>query len=131
MFSVVDGVLIKDLPYEDPTTLVSIWKAWPSWQGQEGLDYVWDHIQFPWEEYLNVRAGTASLSAVAAYQNDDRVLFGNGVPTELSAGLASANLFEVLGVQPVLGRSFVTDEVPPEADPARVVVLSHDDFGYQ
>ena len=125
MFSVVDGVLIRDLPYQDPASLVSIWKAWPSWQGQEGLDYVWDHIQFPWDDYLNVRNGIASLSAVAAYQNDDRVLFGRGAPTELSAGLASANLFDVLGVRPVLGRSFLIDEVPPEAEPARVVMLSH------
>lgn len=126
MFSVVDGVLIKELPYEDPATLVSIWKAWPSWQGQEGLDYVWDHVQLPWEEYLNVRDGTSSLSAVAAYQNDEHVLFGRGAPTEVSAGLASANLFQVLGVQPVLGRSFRTDEVPPDADPARVVMLSYE-----
>ncbi len=47
MFSVVDGVLIKELPYDDPASLVSIWKVWPSWQGQGGLDYVWDHIQLP------------------------------------------------------------------------------------
>ncbi len=126
MFSVVDGVLIKDLPYEDPATLVSIWKAWPSWRGQEGLDYVWDHIQFPWEDYLNVRDGTPSLSAVAAYQNGDYVLFGHGAPTSLSVGLASANLFDVLGVRPVIGRAFLDEEVPPEGEPASVVLLSHE-----
>ena len=126
MFSVVDGVLIKDLPYEDPATLVSIWKAWPSWRGQEGLDYVWDHIQFPWEDYLNVRDGTPSLSAVAAYQNDDYVLYGRGAPTSLSAGLASANLFDVLGVRPVVGRAFLDEEVPPEGEPARVALLGHE-----
>lgn len=126
MFSVVDGVLIRDLPYEDPSTLVSVWKAWPSWRGQDGLDYVWDHIQFPWEDYLNVREGVTSFTTVAAYQNDDHVLFGRGEPVPVSTGLASANLFSLLGVEPVLGRGFAVDEVPPEGEAAKVVLLSHE-----
>jgi putative ABC transport system permease protein len=126
MFSVVDGVLIKDLPYEEPATLVSVWKAWPSWRDQDGLDYVWDHIQFPWEDYLSVREQVPSLSRVGAYQNDDQVLYGRGSPTPVSTGLASANLFDLLGVRPLLGRTFSLDEVPPEGEPARVVILSHE-----
>ena len=126
MFSVVDGVLVRELPYRDPETLVSVWKAWPAWRGVDGLDYVWDHIQLPWEDYLEVRAGAPALAEVAAFQNDEKVLYGRGVPTRLSVGMASANLFPMLGVRPVLGRVFADDEVPPGGEPARVALLGHE-----
>jgi predicted permease len=126
MFSVVDGVLIRDLPYDDPSTLVSIWKAWPDWRGQEGLDYIWDHIQMPWADYLSIRSASAALDEVAAFQRGARVLYGRGAPRPISVGFASANLFDLLGVAPVLGRDFGPDEVPPDGGPAPVVVLSHE-----
>jgi predicted permease len=126
IFTVVDAVLIRDLPYEDPSRVVSVWKAWPAWRSQDGLDYVWDHIQLPWEEYLAIRDGVPSLADVAAYQNDANVLFGRGEPLRVSTGLASANLFSLLGVRLALGRAFRPEEVPPEGDAARVVVLSHE-----
>ena len=125
MFSVVDGVLIKRLPYHDPEEVVNIWKAWPSWQGEEGLDYTWDHIQFPWVDYLNVRDNASTLVAVAGHAQSVRVLTGDGPAQELSVGEASANLFGMLGVPMVLGRPFAPDEVAPEGSPARVVILSH------
>jgi putative ABC transport system permease protein len=127
IFSVVDGVLIRDLPYRDPEGLVSIWKAWPEWREIEGLEYVWDHIHFPWIDYMSLRDGATTLSGVAAFYNDERVLIGEGRPEELSVGMASANLFQVLGVQPTLGRTFLEEEVPPGAvESALVALLSHE-----
>jgi predicted permease len=127
IFSVVDGVLIRDLPYSDPERLVNVWKAWPSWQGVEGLDYTWDHIQYPWPDFLTLRDHATTLSAVAAFQNMDRVLTGVGEPERLSVGGASPNLFNLLGVPPVLGRVFSEEEVPPAVtEGAKVVILSHE-----
>jgi predicted permease len=127
IFSVVDGVLIRDLPYRNPERLVSIWKAWPEWREIEGLEYVWEHIHFPWVDYMNVRESATTLSGVAAFYNDERVLIGEGRPEELSLGMASANLFQVLGVQPTLGRTFLEEEVPPgAAEGALVAVLSNE-----
>jgi len=127
IFSVVDGVLIRDLPYRNPERLVSIWKAWPEWQEVDGLEYVWDHIHFPWIDYMNVRENATTLSGVAAFYNDERVLVGEGRPEKLSLGMASANLFQVLGVQPTLGRTFLEKEVPPgTAEGAPVAVLSYE-----
>ena len=55
IFSVVDGVLIRALPYRDASSLVSVWRAWPSWRNQGQLDAIWDHIQFDLANYRNVR----------------------------------------------------------------------------
>jgi hypothetical protein len=93
----------------------------------EGLDYTWDHIQYPWPDFLTLRDHATTLSAVAAFQNMDRVLTGVGEPERLSVGGASPNLFNLLGVPPVLGRVFSEEEVPPAVtEGAKVVILSHE-----
>ncbi|UCG84811.1 MAG: ABC transporter permease [Gemmatimonadota bacterium] len=128
MFSIVDGVLLKDLPYHDPEQLVTIWMANPSWRGQENLDRFWDAIEVRPVDYLSFRDHAKTLSSVAAFQeafdDGEGVLTGEGVPEALSVYQASANLFETIGVQPILGRTFLTEEVAPEGDAARVAVLS-------
>ncbi len=128
IFSIVDAVLIRDLPYRDPERLVSVWKAWPNWRGVEGLDYVWDHIAFPWVDYQNVKTHATTLSDVAAFTSVDLMFTGQGEPERLSVGRASANLFDLLGVQPVLGRTFMPEEVPPiaEQEGSPVVLLSYE-----
>jgi len=126
IFSVVDGVLIRDLPYRDPDRLVNVWKAWPSWRGVEGLDANWDRIQLPWVDYKNVRDNATALSEVATVQQTDLALTGAGEPVRLSVGRASVNLFDLLGVRPALGRTFSEEEMPTSgAEGAQVVLLSH------
>jgi putative ABC transport system permease protein len=127
IFSVVDGVLIKDLPYRDPSSLVSVWRAWPSWRGRGLLDDQWDHIYFPSSDYLNVRDYAGTLSDVEAYRALHVTLTGGGRAEEVSVGRVTDGLFELLGVQPVLGRAFVEEEtLPAAARGARVAVLSNE-----
>jgi predicted permease len=127
MFSVVDGVLIRDLAYRDPETLVSIWRAYPDWRERDGLRNLWDHVQFTWTNYISVRDHATTLSQVAASGHGRRTLVGEGGAVRVSVGRASANLFDVLGVRPFLGRSFLEEEVPPRAvEGAKVVILSHE-----
>ncbi len=125
VFTVVDGVLIKQFPYEDPETIVNVWKAWPSWQGREGLDYTWDRIQFPWVDFVGLRDNARAFTEVAAHAQATTVITEGGPTEELSVGEASGNLFSTLGAQFVVGRSFSSDETAPEADPLPVAILSH------
>ena len=128
IFSVVDGVLIRDLPFRDPDGLVSVWKAYPHMRGVEGMDYTWDHIHFPWVDYQNVANHATSFFEVAAFMNNEVVLTGDAEPELLSMGRASANLLEMLGVRPLVGRTFSNEEVPPlgPQEGANVVLLSHE-----
>lgn len=126
LFGVVDGVLIRELPYRDPSSLVSVWRAWPSWREQGQLDAIWDHIQFDLANYDTVRDNAASLAHLEAHVAQRRVLSGHGRAEEISIGLATAGLFDLLGVSPALGRTFATDEaLPAAASGARVALLSH------
>jgi predicted permease len=128
IFSVVDGVLLQDLPYEDPGSLVSIWEAFPSWREMEERDAMWDRVQFTFRDYLDLRRGATLIKDVAVYAGwGEMALTGAGAPEQLSVGIGSANLLRVLGVEPVLGRGFLPGEDAEQAgQAAQVVVLSHE-----
>ncbi len=128
IFSVVDGVLLRDLPYEDPGSLVSVWQAYPSWQEMEGRGPQWDRVQFTFRDYLDFRAGGTLFEDVAVFAGwGELALTGTGTPARLSVGYGSANLFTLLGVRTILGRGFLPGEDASQpGQAARVAVLSQE-----
>ena len=110
VFSVVDGVLLKPLPYEDPDGVVMLWTRYlpPS-----GFDIAKFAISGP--EILDYRESTRALSRVGIYQpSSSRTLTGHGGEAErISVTLISADVLAALGVRPMLGRAFTTEEDTP------------------
>jgi putative ABC transport system permease protein len=123
VFSLVDGVLMREMPYEQPGELVNIWKTFPAWQGQDVLDDAWDKVGLNWSEFLTLRDNSQLLAEVAVRRNRTMVLTGAGAPERLEVGGASSGLFPMLGVRPLLGRVFLPGEEGPGT--ARLAVLSH------
>lgn len=123
MFSITEGVLLRQLPYERPGELVTVWKTFPEWLSNEQLASMWDmgHLAYP--DYERWRALQTMYVDVAIYGDTDMTITGNGPPERLFVGLASASLLPVLGVRPELGRFFLLEEEGRGA--ARVAVLSH------
>jgi len=113
VFSIVNGVLLSPLPYREPERLVKIWETLP------GLSEA--TVSYPdsrdWQERARVFDGVAVYSP---YSN--KTLTGGDVPERVGVGLASANLFDVLGLAPVIGRGFRPDDDRPGV--ARVVMLA-------
>jgi predicted permease len=128
LFSVVDGVLLRELPYAEPGTLVSVWEAFPSWQDDEALGRLWDRVQFTHRDYREVRSATRTLTDVALFAGwGEMALTGSGAPQQLSVGHGSANLFQTLGVRPLVGRAFLPGEdATAPGGAARVAVLSYE-----
>jgi putative ABC transport system permease protein len=124
IFSVVNGVLLKDLPYRNAEQLLSIWKVYPP----GGSVPAGDQVQYTYDDYLALRDGTKLLQDVAVYAGfESAALTGTGTPERLSVGEGSANLFEVVGVRPILGREFLPGEEGSPGTPAsRVAVLSYE-----
>lgn len=115
MFSVVNAVLLRPLPYNDPARLVTIWEESPD----RGLS------QIP-VSYANLRDWVdqnQSFEQISAYQFANRNLTGAGEPARLLTIRASANLFSLVGATPLLGRTFLPDEDNERA--AHVVILAH------
>ena len=108
MFSVVRGVLLRPLPYREPERLAAIWPT----RAISNAELV----------YLQHNA--RSLSDVAAFSPGWGIaMTGAGDPRQLAAARTSTNFFQMLGVQPALGRVFA----PTESDPGNwdVAILSH------
>src|SRR5262245_58077278 len=113
IFSVIRGVLLAPLPYRDPGRLVQLF-------GRSDDSPHWS-VSVP--EYLDYRTQATRLEALAAWKVLTGNLVGGGRPERVSIGAGTASLFPLLGVPPVLGRSFDPEEDQVGHD--QVVVLTH------
>jgi predicted permease len=115
IFSVVDTVLLRSLPYYKPDQLVTVTETLPKMGA--------DEIGVAPGEYQDYRNQSSSFSQVAAYQSDSFNLTGAAQPVRVNAAKISASVFPLLQVAPVLGRTFTEEEDRDGA--GKVVVLSH------
>jgi putative ABC transport system permease protein len=114
IFSIVDGVLLRPLPYDNPEQIVSLDERSPDGALNGGVSTA---------NFLDWRGGSTAFTAMAAVRRINMTLVGRGEPMILSGERVSAGYFDVWGTQPVIGRTFRPDEERLGDD--RVVVLSH------
>jgi putative ABC transport system permease protein len=115
MFSAVDAVLIRPLPYADADRLVMVWDD----STRTGGESKFFSTPAEWHEW---RRHNTVFTDIAASQPGDAIISGDGEPEELAARKVSGNFWSVLGAQPLLGRVFTEKE---DTQGARVVVISH------
>jgi putative ABC transport system permease protein len=111
IFSLVNAVLLRALPFKDPAQLVSIGKQ-PGAGGLPGLAAY---------EYLAWKDRSTSFDELAAYSSDNFNLIGKGEPERISCAQVTATLFTTLGVQPVRGRTFLPEEDRPGQNAVAIV----------
>ena len=115
IFSVVNTVLLRPLPYRNPDQLVMVWED--DTKGGYPRDTPAAANYMDWRNQSSVFEGMAAI----ADQNFN--LTGTGDPEKLVGRRVSANLFPLLGVEPQIGRAFLAEEDQPGRN--RVVVISH------
>jgi putative ABC transport system permease protein len=114
MFSAVDGVLIRPLPYADADRLVMVWDH----ESSTGTSRFFS-TPAEWREW---RAANTVFTDIAATDPGQRTLSGDGEPEELAGRRVTGNFWSVLGVQPELGRVFNEQE---DKQGSKVAVISH------
>ncbi|HET9982955.1 MAG TPA: ABC transporter permease [Longimicrobiales bacterium] len=118
IFSVVDGVLLRPLPYPRADRLVAVWGRFLP---ESGFDFPTFPLSPP--EYRDYRSQTRTMADVAALDGfGATIVASDGAPIRVSGGLTTANAFALLGVGPALGRTYGAAEDVPNGP--RVVVLS-------
>lgn len=121
VFSVVNGVLLKPLPFPDSERLVSVIGRFDP---ESGFNFPEFPLSGP--EYVDYRSESRAMEDVAAYRRFSVTVGGPGAePERVIAALASANLFSVLQVTPVAGRPFGAADDAPDA-PATAILS----YGY-
>ncbi len=115
MFSVVNSVLLRPLPFHEPERLAMIW------EDASSIGFAQD-TPAP-GNYADWKAQTQTFAELAARDNRSFNLTGDGEPEKLHAYGVTANLFPMLGVAPALGRNFSAQEDQPDAP--KLVIISH------
>ncbi len=112
IFSVVNAVLLQSMPFEKPERLVMIWEQSP----RTGEPNVINPTNF-----LTWRKRSQSFERMAAFGEFDVSITGNGEPEVIRCMAVSHGYFEILGVQPILGRWFTANEDLPNSPPVTIL----------
>ncbi|MEO8140965.1 MAG: ADOP family duplicated permease, partial [Gemmatimonadota bacterium] len=126
IYTVVDGILFRPLPFRDAGRLIAVWQTYPHWKKEPILRRSWDRIGLSIPEYIDWRGAQKSFRNVAIWGTDGRTL-GEGASRELvGLTMASASFLDVLGVEAALGRFFLPGEDVVGGAP--VTVISYDNW---
>jgi predicted permease len=118
VFSVLNAVLLRPLPFYKPEKIVAL----SPYDLLGGAQNVNEHSSCSYPDFLDWRAQNRVFERIAVYTHQSLTLTGGKEAIHIQGGVVSADLFRLLGVQPMLGRAFLTTEDEPGN---RVVVLSH------
>src|SRR3954454_19307063 len=117
IFSVIDTVLLRPLPFKNPDEIVNIWGRYANDSGS-----VRGNVHsFP--DYVDLRDQSRSFAAMAAYTRTGGTLSLSEDAKALEGLAITPEMFDVLGVQPLLGRGFTKEDAKNDAD--RAVVLTY------
>ena len=116
IFSAVNGILLKPLPYASPSQLVTI-TALKDFSG--GIRGTMDMSQDAWKK---VQVQTPAIAQMAFWRREGHILTGDAAPENIPAAQVSSDFFQVLGTKPLLGRPILMGDTQPGAK--RVAVIS-------
>jgi putative ABC transport system permease protein len=108
IFSAIDAVLLNPLPYKDSDRLMVVWET----NRQLGPE-MWDRNEVAIGNFLDWRSRNQVFDQLGALFYTDMNLTGIGSPERIKSCVVTSNLFQVLEVQPMLGRSFLPEEEVP------------------
>jgi len=111
IFSVVNGVLLNPLPFHNASRIVSMF--------EETQNFAQGSISYP--NFLDWQGDNRSFEAMAAYRATDGSITGVAQPENVRAQRVSANFFPILGVNPILGRNFTSEEDRRGASPTALI----------
>jgi predicted permease len=124
VYSLVDTILLRPLPYRHPEQLVVVSETEPQMGGDT-------EVGMAAGEYLDYRDRNRSFTQTAAYEAAGFNLTGAGTPLRVNAAAVTASVFPLLGVTPRLGHTFTADDERPGSTPVAVLSYSmwRDHFG--
>lgn len=111
IFSVVNGVLLNPLPFAHSEQLISLFEKIPNF----------DNGSISYPDFVDWQRMNTTLSGIAVYRSVGFNLSGNGEPERLRGEMIAAGFFEILGVKPLLGRTFTSEDDRLGANPTVMI----------
>src|SRR4051795_7182110 len=116
IFSVVNAVLLRQLPYANPDRLVRVFTEFPNFPNG-GLRHFW--ISPP--EFLDLRRDATTFQAMEGWANQGANLAGASEPVRSTVSFVSGGMLQMLGVNPMMGRVLSPDDDAPSAPQTAVI----------
>ncbi|MEN3334543.1 MAG: hypothetical protein V7641_3908 [Blastocatellia bacterium] len=113
IFSVVNAILLRPLPFKNPDRIAMVWMN----NGKLKVDQDWH--SYP--NYVDYREQTTTFEEIAAFNDRSFNLTGTGEPVRVIGAWSTASLFPVLGIAPIYGRTFNVEEEEPGKDLVAVI----------
>ena len=104
IFSIINAVLLRPLPYSDPSKLVMIWQTIPA--NRMGIDRLPPSVA----QFIDWRERSKSFQTMTAITSVSMSLTGFGEPERVNGARVSANFFDLMGINPRIGRGFTASE---------------------
>ncbi|MEO6727256.1 MAG: ABC transporter permease, partial [Blastocatellia bacterium] len=117
IFSVVNAVMLRPLPYQQPERLVAVWES-----DQRRMR---SKTSMSYPNFYDVRTQSQSFERMASFYTNNVALTGTATPVNLRSAVVSAELFALLGSKPELGRWFLPEEGKVGGSTGRAVIISH------
>jgi predicted permease len=114
IFSVVDAVLLRPLPFADASRLADI--------GSRSTLFDFEHLGVSLPDLVDIRANVPAFASVSPYQSSSMEIAGEGKPERVEGADISEDYFALLGIQPLHGRTFVSADMQPGS---HSVILGH------
>ena len=114
IFSVVNAVILHPLPFKNPSRLVDL--------GGHSTTFDFQHMYMSLPDINDVRAQSKTLADVSTYSYGSKEVVVDGKPDQLDGANISENVFPLLGLQPMLGRTFTSEDTRPGV---HIVILNH------
>ncbi|MBZ5501892.1 MAG: ABC transporter permease [Acidobacteriia bacterium] len=100
IYSVIDGALLNPIPFPHPDRIVDIHARWPQFQ----------KAMLSYPNFLDIQRENATFESIAVWRTESFTRTGLGDPERLQGKMVSANFFSLLGIRPLLGRTFRAEE---------------------
>lgn len=113
IFNLVNGILLRPLPYPESARIVRLYQTYERLRTSPNprLQRAWNRLPISYFNALDYRRDSRAISAIGLFEEGSATLQGGGEPVEIEAAAVDAELFQVLGVRPALGRTFDAGEV--------------------
>jgi putative ABC transport system permease protein len=123
IFSMLYALVIRPLPFDEPSRIVEVYNSFP----KVGLDNMPSNVV----QYLDFKEHAPAFARLALWQLGEATLGDEGAPSRVSLARTTADMFDVLRIQPLVGRFFTAEHHVPKADRVVVLTQSYWESNYQ
>jgi putative ABC transport system permease protein len=124
VFSILDAVILRPLPYREPSRLFRVWQAFPEWKTSEAMRARWDRVGISYPQYLALRKASTTFENVTTVFAYEASVGGGREAERVIAARTTSTLLATLGLRPIVGRGLSASDEAGKGSPVAMIGYS-------